>query len=97
MRRGAWVPGTSLPSGLYRVFPSSITQRAETPRELVERALAELGGIDVLVNNVGIGDTDDINKGCFTTCSTYRTVPGSTRSTCTSTVHCASAAPRCRA
>lgn len=35
----------------------------EGPGELVERALADLGGIDVLVNNVGIGDTDDINKG----------------------------------
>jgi NAD(P)-dependent dehydrogenase (short-subunit alcohol dehydrogenase family) len=35
----------------------------EGPGELIGRALAELGGIDVLVNNVGIGDTDDINKG----------------------------------
>jgi NAD(P)-dependent dehydrogenase (short-subunit alcohol dehydrogenase family) len=29
----------------------------------VRTLLAELGGIDVLVNNVGIGDTDDIDKG----------------------------------
>jgi NAD(P)-dependent dehydrogenase (short-subunit alcohol dehydrogenase family) len=33
------------------------------PGQLVEQALAELGGIDVLVNNVGIGDTNDINRG----------------------------------
>jgi hypothetical protein len=39
MRRGAWVPGTSLPSGLYRVFPSSITQRAETPDRAKELVL----------------------------------------------------------
>jgi NAD(P)-dependent dehydrogenase (short-subunit alcohol dehydrogenase family) len=35
----------------------------EGPVELIKRAVAELGGIDVLVNNVGIGDTEDINKG----------------------------------
>jgi NAD(P)-dependent dehydrogenase (short-subunit alcohol dehydrogenase family) len=31
--------------------------------ELIDRAMEELGGIDVLVNNVGVGDTDDITKG----------------------------------
>ena len=35
----------------------------EGPTELIDHALAELGGIDVLVNNVGIGDTDEIAKG----------------------------------
>jgi NAD(P)-dependent dehydrogenase (short-subunit alcohol dehydrogenase family) len=38
---------------------------ADGPAELIERALAELGGIDVLVNNVGMGDTDDIAKGAL--------------------------------
>jgi NAD(P)-dependent dehydrogenase (short-subunit alcohol dehydrogenase family) len=38
---------------------------AEGPRELVDRALAELGGIDVLVNNVGIGDTDELVRGAL--------------------------------
>jgi NAD(P)-dependent dehydrogenase (short-subunit alcohol dehydrogenase family) len=37
----------------------------EGPIELVERALVELGGIDVLVNNVGVGDTDDVAKGAL--------------------------------
>lgn len=37
--------------------------RPEAARELVDRALAELGGIDLLVNNVGVGDTDDMVKG----------------------------------
>src|SRR5262245_59564133 len=35
--------------------------------ELVDRALVELGGIDVLVNNVGIGDTDDLIGGALNT------------------------------
>jgi NAD(P)-dependent dehydrogenase (short-subunit alcohol dehydrogenase family) len=33
--------------------------------ELVEQAVALLGGIDVLVNNVGIGDTADVAKGAL--------------------------------
>ncbi|MEU4827676.1 SDR family oxidoreductase [Actinomadura sp. NPDC023710] len=36
---------------------------AEGATALIEHATAELGGIDVLVNNVGIGDTDDLIKG----------------------------------
>lgn len=32
---------------------------------LISQALAELGGIDVLINNVGIGDTDDLVKGAL--------------------------------
>ncbi|MDN3027593.1 SDR family oxidoreductase [Streptomyces sp. S.PB5] len=30
---------------------------------LVSHALAELGGIDILINNVGIGDTEEVVKG----------------------------------
>jgi NAD(P)-dependent dehydrogenase (short-subunit alcohol dehydrogenase family) len=37
----------------------------EGPTELIEQALAELGGIDVLVNNVGIGDTSDLAGGAL--------------------------------
>ena len=35
------------------------------PASLIDRAVAELGGIDILVNNVGIGDTTDITKGAL--------------------------------
>jgi NAD(P)-dependent dehydrogenase (short-subunit alcohol dehydrogenase family) len=38
---------------------------ADGARTLVERALAELGGIDVLINNVGVGDTNDIVQGAL--------------------------------
>jgi len=35
------------------------------PASLIDRAIAELGGIDILVNNVGIGDTTDVAKGAL--------------------------------
>ncbi|MEU4330967.1 SDR family NAD(P)-dependent oxidoreductase [Nonomuraea dietziae] len=36
---------------------------AEGPARLIDSAIDELGGIDLLVNNVGVGDTDDFAKG----------------------------------
>jgi NAD(P)-dependent dehydrogenase (short-subunit alcohol dehydrogenase family) len=38
---------------------------ADGPATLIDRALAELGGIDVLVNNVGIGDAADVAQGAL--------------------------------
>lgn len=38
---------------------------AEGPARLIDRAIDELGGIDLLVNNVGVGDTDDFAKGAL--------------------------------
>lgn len=38
---------------------------AQGAAELTDRAMVELGGIDVLVNNVGVGDTDDMIKGAL--------------------------------
>jgi NAD(P)-dependent dehydrogenase (short-subunit alcohol dehydrogenase family) len=35
--------------------------------ELIDRATVELGGIDVLINNVGIGDTGDLLEGVLHT------------------------------
>ena len=37
----------------------------EGATELIDRAMEELGGIDILINNVGVGDTDDIIKGAL--------------------------------
>jgi NAD(P)-dependent dehydrogenase (short-subunit alcohol dehydrogenase family) len=37
----------------------------EGPGKLIEQALAKLGGIDVLVNNVGVGNTDDVAQGAL--------------------------------
>src|SRR3954454_17797633 len=37
--------------------------RPDGPAELIDAALAELGGIDLLVNNVGIGDASDLVQG----------------------------------
>ncbi|MFC7715981.1 SDR family NAD(P)-dependent oxidoreductase [Nonomuraea recticatena] len=67
---------------------------AEGPARLIDSAIDELGGIDLLVNNVGVGDTDDFAKGSGSTCWSCRMTPGSTPSTCTSTARCGSAAPR---
>jgi NAD(P)-dependent dehydrogenase (short-subunit alcohol dehydrogenase family) len=38
---------------------------SDGPGELIARAVAEFGGIDVLVNNVGIGDTADVAQGAL--------------------------------
>jgi NAD(P)-dependent dehydrogenase (short-subunit alcohol dehydrogenase family) len=38
---------------------------AQGATELIDRAMVELGGIDVLVNNVGVGDTDDVIQGAL--------------------------------
>jgi len=35
------------------------------PHELIQSAIAELGGIDILVNNVGIGDPGELAKGAL--------------------------------
>jgi NAD(P)-dependent dehydrogenase (short-subunit alcohol dehydrogenase family) len=40
------------------------------PARLVEEALAQFGGIDLLVNNVGVGDTDDQIRGVVEDVST---------------------------
>ncbi len=37
------------------------------PAELIDRAVGELGTIDLLVNNVGVGDTDDFARGALLT------------------------------
>jgi NAD(P)-dependent dehydrogenase (short-subunit alcohol dehydrogenase family) len=38
---------------------------AKGPARLIDRAIDELGGIDLLVNNVGVGDTGDFAKGAL--------------------------------
>jgi NAD(P)-dependent dehydrogenase (short-subunit alcohol dehydrogenase family) len=40
------------------------------PARLVEEALAQFGGLDLLVNNVGVGDTDDQIRGVVEDVST---------------------------
>ncbi|MEJ3653117.1 SDR family oxidoreductase [Actinomycetes bacterium KLBMP 9759] len=48
-------------TGAVPVTVDLSTERGAT--ELIDTALDELGGIDLLVNNVGVGDTDDFSKG----------------------------------
>lgn len=36
---------------------------ADGPARLIDEAVTRFGGVDVLVNNVGIGDTDDVIRG----------------------------------
>jgi NAD(P)-dependent dehydrogenase (short-subunit alcohol dehydrogenase family) len=43
-------------------LPGDLTE-AGYCREIVERTVSELGGIDLLVNNVGVGDTEEFSKG----------------------------------
>lgn len=40
---------------------------AEGAMDLIERATVELGGIDILVNNVGVGDADDAVRSAMLT------------------------------
>jgi NAD(P)-dependent dehydrogenase (short-subunit alcohol dehydrogenase family) len=52
--------------GLKATEAFAVTVDLATPegaRHLVDAALAEYGAIDLLVNNVGVGDTDDVMKG----------------------------------
>jgi NAD(P)-dependent dehydrogenase (short-subunit alcohol dehydrogenase family) len=54
--------------GLKATAATAVTIDLTTPegaRRLVDAALAEHGAIDLLVNNVGVGDTDDVVKGAL--------------------------------
>lgn len=65
--------GMKVVSGSRRLTPELEATDAEAvlvdlrtgdgPQRLVDIALERFGGIDVLVNNVGIGDTDDVIRG----------------------------------
>jgi NAD(P)-dependent dehydrogenase (short-subunit alcohol dehydrogenase family) len=42
--------------------PGAVDLSTPEAHQLVEQAVAALGGIDVLINNVGIGDTADVTR-----------------------------------
>lgn len=48
-------------TGAYPVTVDLST--SDGPRRLIDEALAHLGGIDILINNVGVGDGEDLVEG----------------------------------
>ena len=60
---------------------------------LIAAAVSALGGIDLVVNNVGVGDTNDVIQGALRNLVDLPTRPGSTPSRSTSTAPCGPVVP----